>query len=146
MNQPHQTVMIRTTVRLLVPVAQLYALYVIFHGHYSPGGGFQGGTVLAATYILIALALGSEELERRFSEHTLAIMAGIGVAIFAGVGALSFTVGGAAFLDYGVLEFLGDQPPYRRSIGILLVEIGVAVTVAAGLLLIFMRLADREEA
>lgn len=145
MNQPHQTIMIRTTVRLLVPLAQIYALYVVFHGHYSPGGGFQGGTVLAASYILIALGLGSEELERRFSEHSLAVLAALGVAIFAGTGALSFAYG-ANFLDYGALEFLSDKIPYRRSLGILLVEIGVAVTVASGLLLIFLRLADREEA
>ena len=35
---------------------QLFGLYVIVHGHYSPGGGFQGGVALGASFILLALA------------------------------------------------------------------------------------------
>lgn len=145
MRQTHHTIVIRTTVRLLVPLVQIYALYVIFHGHYSPGGGFQGGVIIAASYILVALGLGEEELRRRVGEHTLAVLSGVGVAIFAGVGALSLAYD-AAFLDYGALTFLAEEVPDRRAMGILLVEVGVALTVACGLLLIFMRLLDRPEA
>lgn len=144
MKQPHQTVVIRTVVRLLVPLVQLYALYVIFHGHYSPGGGFQGGVIIAASFILIGLALGEGELRRRVDEATLVRLAGAGVAIFALVGALSLLYG-ANFLDYGALAFLSEDVPTRRSLGILLVEVGVALTVASGLLLIFMRLLDRDD-
>ncbi|MGM0574882.1 MAG: Na(+)/H(+) antiporter subunit B [Myxococcota bacterium] len=144
MRTPHQTVVIRTTVRLLVPLVQLYALYVVFHGHYSPGGGFQGGVIIAASYILVALGLGEDEFRRRIRERSLATWSGVGVAVFAGVGALSWLYD-ASFLDYGALSFLAEDPPDRRAMGILLVEIGVAITVASGLLLIFARLFDRPE-
>jgi multicomponent Na+:H+ antiporter subunit B len=141
---PHDTVMVRTVARLLAPVIHLYALYVIFHGHYSPGGGFQGGTVIAASYILLGLALGREELERHVSEPVLIALSGLGVAIFALVGALAFAFG-ERFLDYSALTFLSSDPAYRRSLGILLVEIGVGMTVAAVILLIYMRLSDEGE-
>jgi multicomponent Na+:H+ antiporter subunit B len=144
-KERHETVMVRTLVRLLAPLVQLYALYVIFHGHYSPGGGFQGGVVLAASYVLIGLGLGRDELERRLSEHRLAILSGVGVLIFAGVGAISL-LRGAEYLDYAALAWLGEEVAVRRAMGILLVEIGVAITVASVIVLIFLRLLDREEA
>ena len=43
---------VSTTCRVLIPFAQVFALYVLFHGHESPGGGFQGGAILGATIIL----------------------------------------------------------------------------------------------
>ncbi|HMS17523.1 MAG TPA: MnhB domain-containing protein, partial [Planctomycetota bacterium] len=42
--------------RLVSPYIMLFGLYVIAHGHYSPGGGFQGGALLAASVLLVRLA------------------------------------------------------------------------------------------
>jgi len=44
---PHDLI-IKTMCRLIVPFIQLFALYVIAHGHHSPGGGIQGGVILGA--------------------------------------------------------------------------------------------------
>ena len=65
MKQRHESVIVRTAVRLLAPLVQIFGLYVLFHGHYSPGGGFQGGVIMAASYILIGLGLGRESLLKR---------------------------------------------------------------------------------
>jgi len=67
--------------RLLSPYIMLFGLYVIFHGHYSPGGGFQGGTLLAASVILIRLAGGKDIAELQISEFSTTPMAAIGVLI-----------------------------------------------------------------
>ena len=48
-----ENIIIRTLCRFLIPFIQLFGLYVIAHGHGSPGGGFQGGCILAASFILI---------------------------------------------------------------------------------------------
>ena len=40
---------VTNTVRLIVPVIQIFAFYVLAHGHVSPGGGFQGGVVMGAS-------------------------------------------------------------------------------------------------
>lgn len=145
MRVAHESVTVQTVVRLLAPVLQIYALYVIFHGHYSPGGGFQGGVVLAASYILTGLAFGRDAVARHVGEHALAVLAGAGVFVYALVGVFSFA-SGKVFLDYSALGFTSDDVATRRSFGILFVELGVALTVGAVILLIYLRLADREEA
>jgi len=48
----------RIVVRYAVPAMQIYGLYVIFHGHLSPGGGFAGGIVLGVGMILYAPVFG----------------------------------------------------------------------------------------
>lgn len=144
MIREHDSVIVTTLVRMLVPPIQLFALYVVAHGHGSPGGGFQGGVILAAAYILIGLALGREELERRVREGRLLILGAVGVLIFALTGVLGLVLGGN-LLDYGVLSIVGVRGSAARAVGIFVIEIGVALGVAGALTLIFCRLAKTGE-
>ena len=48
MLEEQQSLIVRTLARVLVPFVQLFGLYVIVHGHSSPGGGFQGGVILGS--------------------------------------------------------------------------------------------------
>jgi multicomponent Na+:H+ antiporter subunit B len=132
---------VTTFARLTIPLAQLFSLYVLVHGHYSPGGGFQAGVILGATYILLALALGREALERRVNEPALLAAAALGVLLFVGTGVAGM-LGDGAFLDYAALP-LGATPARARYLGILLVEVGVGLAVAATIVVLFARLADR---
>lgn len=140
MIREHDSVIVRTLVRALVPFVQLFALYVVFHGHGSPGGGFQGGVILAASYILIALALGREELDRRVREGAVLVLGAVGVLLFALTGALGPLLGGN-LLDYSILPLPGVHGAEARALGILVIEVGVALGVAGALTLIFCRLA-----
>jgi multicomponent Na+:H+ antiporter subunit B len=142
MIERHRSVVVTTFARVLVPPAQLFALYVLVHGHESPGGGFQAGVILASTYILLALSLGRETLERRVNEPWWVAMAAAGVLLYAGVGVAGFA--GAGFLDYGALR--PADPVRGHWLGILLIETGVTLTVMATLVVIFCRLAARETA
>lgn len=141
MIERHESVVVTTFVRVLVPLAQLFGLYVLVHGHESPGGGFQAGVILGASYILVALALGREALEERVNERACVALAAGGVLLYVATGAVGF--GGAAFLDYAALPGPGS-PVRARWLGILLIEVGVALAVAATLVLIFCRLAARD--
>lgn len=138
----HDSIVVQTFVRLLTPLAQLFALYVLAHGHESPGGGFQAGVILAATYILIALALGRETFERRADERLWLGLASLGVLIYVATGIVGMLYGGT-FLDYAALP-LPVPAATARYFGILFIEIGVMLAVAATLTLLFARLADRE--
>jgi multicomponent Na+:H+ antiporter subunit B len=140
MIERHDSVIVATFVRLAVPPAQLFGLYVLAHGHYSPGGGFQAGVILAATWMLLALAFGREAIEG-LDESRLLGLGAAGVLLYLVTGAASLAAG-AAFLDYGGLP-VAAAPARARYLGILSVEIGVAVAVAATLLVLFCRLADR---
>jgi multicomponent Na+:H+ antiporter subunit B len=142
MIEHDDSVVVTAFVRVLVPLVQLFGLYVLAHGHESPGGGFQAGVVLAAAYVMLALGLGREALARRVRESTCLVLAAGGVALYIATG-IAGMLGGGTFLDYGALP-LPVAVVDARYLGILAIETGVGVTVAATILLIFLRLVDRE--
>ena len=126
---PQRDIIVETAIRLMVPFIQLYGLYVIVHGHYSPGGGFQGGVVLGASVILLGLAYGLSFSKTYLSEGTNIVMANIGALIFTGIAALCAFLGGM-FLDYSALSsIIPINPVEWRSLGIFLVEVGVGMGV-----------------
>lgn len=139
MIERHASVVVVTFVRVLTPLIQLFALYVLAYGHYGPGGGFQAGVILAASYILLALSLGEQALARRVNERVCLALAAAGVLLYLATGLAGFA--GAAFLDYSALP-LPVSPVRARYVGIFLIETGVAVAVSATLIALFCRLAD----
>ena len=113
--------------KLVVPLILLFALYVQFHGDFGPGGGFQAGVIFAAGLILYGLVFGVDRLRRAVPRGAVEALAAAGVLLYAGVGVAGMLLGGS-FLDYGVL--LAD-PMAGQHLGILVIEFGVGVTVAA---------------
>ena len=131
MIEEQQSIIVKTVTRLLVPFIQLFGLYVIMHGHSSPGGGFQGGVILGSSFILLSIAFGIGEMERRFSLARLTVFTSLGVLIYAGIGVVCVLLG-ANLLDYGILPV--EEP---RGMGMLGIEIGVGITVMAVIVSIF---------
>lgn len=137
MTRDSGDVIVKTLARLLVPFIVVYALYVVMHGHYSPGGGFQGGVILAASFVLLAVSYGFEQTWKRMSEKRAGVVSCIGVFIYGGIGALCLILGGN-YLDYSKLsKILRVTPAEARSLGILGVEIGVALAVMAVMCVVF---------
>ena len=131
------------TCKLVIPVIQLFALYVVAHGHYSPGGGFQGGVMFGASLILWALACGLPAALRRLSERRALVFSAIGIIIYAGWGFFCLLMGGN-FLDYGASDsILPEGIEKARSHSMLIVEIGVAFTVTAIMFVIYANLSSR---
>lgn len=141
MIRKHDDIIIETLARLLTPFIQAFALYVLSLGHYGPGGGFQGGVLFTASFILLIIAFDMKKSTERFSEKFNIICNSAGVFIYAGIGVLCILLGGT-LLDYGFLsKILPVGIEDARSLGILGIEVGVAVSVAACLLSIFIDLA-----
>ncbi len=141
---PHDLVTL-TSCRIMIPFLQLFALYVVAHGHHSPGGGFQGGVILGAALILLAISHNLRTAAERFSETTNGVLSGLGVSIYAGVGMACLVLGGA-FLDYKELAgLLGVDKVHARSLGIFFVEVGVAITVMAVMYLIYRNVSSAGE-
>ena len=138
MNRVPDDLIVTTVCRRLAPFVQIFGLYVIMHGHSSPGGGFQGGVILTASFILLAIADGFEAIDRRVSEVQQTILKSTGVLLYGGIGVVSLLLG-ANYLDYSVLP--GAEP---RSLGMLIIEIGVGITVMAAMLSIFRDLVSFE--
>jgi len=136
------SLIIKTTCRLIVPFILLFGLYVIAHGHHSPGGGFQGGVIMGAAMILFALSNDLRSAIMRLSEKMATFFCSTGVFIYAGTGFLCLLLG-LNFLDYGALaKILGVDPVTARSHGILAVEIGVGITVMGVVVSIYYNLSS----
>ena len=142
---------IRFVARQLVPFIQLFALYVVAHGHHSPGGGFQGGVILGASFILLAVSYDSRMIIGRMSERWNVLLGNFGVLIYAGIGFLCLLLG-ANFLDYSMLSKVlpATDKVMARSHGMLGIEIGVAIAVMAIVISIYLNIIshgkyDREE-
>lgn len=130
-------VIISTLCRLLVPFMQLFALYVIAHGHSSPGGGFQGGVILGASIILLAISYNMRTALKKMSERAHTLLCATGVFIYAGTGTLCLLLG-LNFLDYSALApLLHVDPVTARSHGIFIVEVGVGIAVMATMVWIY---------
>lgn len=136
MNKRQNSMIIFLISKILSPFMMIFGLYVIFHGHYSPGGGFQGGALLAASIIILRLVTGNEIYHLHFPKNLGVICGGIGTAIYALTGFISLLYD-KNFLDYSGLKFLAVSDAWKRFYGILFVEIGVGLAVMGVLVAIF---------
>jgi multicomponent Na+:H+ antiporter subunit B len=130
---------LRVVAKILIPFIMLFALYVQLHGDYGPGGGFQAGVIFAAAIILYAIIFGLDVARRVMPLALIRVMIAAGVLIYAGVGVASLLMGGS-FLDYSALA---HDPVHGQHLGILLVELGVGITVAAVMIAVFFVFAGR---
>lgn len=135
-------VILRVVAKPLIPIIALFALYVQFHGDYSPGGGFQAGVIMAVAVILYALIFGITPAMKAVPPVFARSLSAVGFLLYAGVGVWSLLMGGN-FLDY---DALFNEPPgghHGQHYGILLVELGVLFAVAGAMLSIFYAFAGR---
>ena len=125
--------------KFVIPLIILFALYVQFHGDFGPGGGFQAGVIFSAALILYALVFGLEAAEKIIPASWLHKLAALGVVIYAGVGVVPLLLGGN-YLEYTPM---GSNQVAGQHLGILLVELGVGITVASVMLILFFAFAGR---
>lgn len=134
---------LRVVTKLLIGPIILFALYVQFHGDFSPGGGFQAGVILAVAFILYGIVFGLEAAQGVFPAWLVHKLMALGVLIYAGTGVVSLFLG-YDFLDYGA--FSPHHPSHGQHWGILAVEFGVLVTVTGVMVAIYYAFAMRRPA
>lgn len=113
--------LVQTTVQYLLPIIFLFGAYIFFNGHLTPGGGFQGGAVIASGVLLLFLALPYAKL-RHSLMSLLESLSGFGYVL---VGILGLVLAGG-FLDnrflplgsYGELFSAGAIPIIYIFIGL----------------------------
>ena len=142
-------VVIQTIAKLMIPFIQLYGLYVMV-GTEGAGGGFQGGTVLAASFILLVVAFGVDKGRMKMPEGWNAIFKSLGLYLYAGVGGLLciiLSLGAAEYLNYygiPLAKIIGGPATRGFWVGNI-VEVGIGVTVMAAFVSIFYDLVRKEE-
>jgi len=105
---------------LFFPLLLVVGLYIILHGHLTPGGGFQGGVVLAAAFFIPVLARPGTTLDH----HAVSLIEGLAGAAFILIGLLAM-LGGGAFLtpllgkgELGTLFSAGTLPLLYLAVGL----------------------------
>lgn len=140
MSHPFGSIILDAVARILVPVVLLFAVYVLVHGHVSPGGGFQGGVLFGSGLIMMRLIWGPGEADRGVpafgpSLRGALILACAGILGYVGIGLASMAFGGE-FLNYGTLP-LGSDPAHVRELATLGIEAAVFLTVAGTVAVLF---------
>ncbi|UCH12761.1 MAG: hypothetical protein JSW18_02120 [Candidatus Omnitrophota bacterium] len=131
------TLIVKTITRLTVGLILLYGIYIVLHGHLTPGGGFAGGVIIALSFIHLMLAFGKEVALKKVSRPIASLFEGIGAVMFLSVAVIGF-VGGYFFLNF----FMNKGAPFKLfSAGIIpLCNIAISLKVGAGLFAIFVAL------
>jgi len=132
------TEIVKKTTQLIAGMVFIYGIYIIIHGHLSPGGGFAGGVILAGAFILIILAFGSDFINLTREEEGTTLTENLSILIALLIAVAGMMLGAKVFFSNwlpsgkaGELISAGTIPLYNIFVGI---------EVAASILTIFLAL------
>ena len=136
-NTKGMTLIVKTITRLTVGLILLYGIYIVLHGHLTPGGGFAGGVIIALSFIHLMLAFGKDVALKKVSMPIASLFESIGAIMFLSIAIIGF-VGGYFFFNF----FVNKGAPFSLfSAGTIpLCNIAISFKVGAGLFAIFVAL------
>jgi len=138
---------VRTAADILYPAILIFGLYIVAHGHLTPGGGFQGGAVIATGGALVIVAYNYKEVTGWLKKNVLTGQEVSGLVGFIGVGLLALAFGHVFFFNYlvGSGSVFGIPVPYGINAGELntagivpLMNFAVGIEVWGGLTVVIL--------
>ena len=137
-NNEGMTLIVKTVTRITVWIIFLYGLYICFHGHLTPGGGFGGGVIIALAFLNVMIAYGRKFTNRWLNIKLLENIEASTAALFLIVGVLGIGFGGIFLLN-----FINHGTVFRLwSSGIILVlNVVIGIKVGMSLFLVVWILA-----
>ena len=90
------SLILSTGCKFLFPFILLFGAYIFIHGHLTPGGGFQGGAIIASAFLLMYLGC---HKEKRINETGIIISESLGGLVFVIIGLIGLAVGTRYFLN-----------------------------------------------
>ncbi|KYK28004.1 MAG: hypothetical protein HXS48_12185 [Theionarchaea archaeon] len=121
------SIIVKSVARVVFPLAFTYGVYIFVHGHLTPGGGFQGGTIIASSIILLYLGFG----RLKISETLVTALESLAALCFIGLGCIGIIKGGnflwnaVGLGEQGTLLSAGILGPIYVAIGI---KVGTELT------------------
>ncbi len=125
-------VIVRYGANLFLPLACTFGGYVVLHGDSSPGGGFQGGVLIASAVLLVFLGYGSQKLSTTFKESFLHSSETVAEIMYIAIGLIGVIVG----LDFAA-NFVIDTFNIETAV-LMNHAVGYHVMAGVGCLLIMM--------
>jgi multicomponent Na+:H+ antiporter subunit B len=133
------TIIVQKVTQIMCGIIFLYGIYIILHGHLTPGGGFAGGTIIAGSFILLVIAFGSEFLALKKEETGSSILESTAILVFLAVAAAGLLLGGVGIFFVNFLP-KGTVGSLISAGTIPLFNIAVGIEVAAALVTVFLAL------
>jgi len=132
------SLIVKTVTRWLKGFIFLFGAYVVVFGHLSPGGGFPGGVVFAATFILITLAFGREYALKKIGKTLASELDSLGALLFLTLAILGIYFTGVFFSNF-IQKFHTGENFKLFSGGIIpLCNISISLKVGASLFMVFI--------
>lgn len=112
MSDEGMSKIVKTIASVAFPLVLIFGLYVIAHGHLTPGGGFQGGAVVASGLAMLIIAFGSPWALKKAKKKNLSILESVGAVSFIGFALLGLVYGAVFFNNFLTGENLlfGEVP------------------------------------
>jgi multicomponent Na+:H+ antiporter subunit B len=132
---PQPSDAVRVTALLLIPPTVLFGIYVVTHGQITPGGGFQGGVILASAPLLLYLCSEYSHFRTALPQRLVEISEAIGAAAYIFIGGACVTAGGL-FLQN--LFPLGKSGSVTGGGTVPFIDVGVGLEVSGGLSLVLL--------
>ena len=125
-------IIVRYGANLFLPLACTFGGYVVLHGDTSPGGGFQGGVLIASAVLLVFLGYGTQKLSTTFKESFLHSSETVAELMYIAIGLIGIIVG----LDFA-MNFVIETFHFETAL-LMNHAVGYHVMAGVGCLLIMM--------
>jgi len=131
------TNIVKTIAMFVIARVTLFGIYLLLHGHLTPGGGFPGGVIIASAFILLVLSFGREVTLQKLKTSTASVMESVGALIF-----LFLAIGGIIVGGWFFVNFLPKGHPLKIiSAGFIpFCNIGIGLKVTGGVFAVFLTL------
>ncbi|MCD5410777.1 MAG: MnhB domain-containing protein [Clostridiales bacterium] len=135
---------VRTVTKWIVPFIQVYGIFIILHGHISPGGGFSGGAVLGSSIILITLSLGYKKASGIISHNTSALLESGSIIWYVLIGIVGIISGNNFLTNRGSGFYMGEVGDVISSGMIPLITVAIGIKVASTVITLFHTIIEED--
>ena len=140
---------VRTTANVMLPFILVFGFYIVIHGHLTPGGGFQGGAVIATGIVLMFAASRYSVIKEKFTSGAFKNTESLGLLLFIITGFIALSVGATFFYNwlanggfiFGDMVAYGPNPGFLNTAGtipVMNIAVGIEVLGAMGLIILYM--------
>jgi len=129
----------------VVPFIQVYGIYIILHGHLSPGGGFSGGAIFGASLVLIALSFNLEVGARQISHATASVLESGGALGFIITGLVAVALGGNYLANQAAGFPMGEAGELFSAGAIFIITAFLGIKVASTIVTLFYNIIEGDD-
>ncbi|HOW05550.1 Na(+)/H(+) antiporter subunit B [Methanospirillum hungatei] len=138
---------IRTTADVMFLFITVFGFYIVLHGHLTPGGGFQGGAVIATGFILLIVAYKLDDFLGWFQKRIFQNCEMSGLVLFIGTALAAIPLGYLFFMNFlngtgglfGQTVNFGINPGFLNTAGTIpIMNVAVGIEVLGGLSIIIL--------